>query len=369
MKICCIFNIAPAYRKSIFSLIKSELDADIYSGDHSREGIAQLKMEPHQRLGNIHRGTKLIWQRRAIRKAFSKRYDAYLLTGNAGILSNWVITIIARLLGRKVYLWTHGLRGDESRGTLRKNLAYFRLAGNVILYGDRAAELLRGHGITNITVIYNSLDYAAQLEIRKKTGDQAFLRNYFGNDLPTICYLGRLTPAKRLDMLLRAMQTLECNLVIVGSGTEFENLAKLADKLGINDRVWFYGESYDEIFIGTLLTASALTVSPSSIGLTAIHSLTFGTPVVTHNHAQSQMPEAEVIIDQVTGYYYQQGDQQSLRDTIAAALHKPKNEAACHKIIDQKYNPEAQIKTLKKLFGTEVEHSIVLNNNKQDERD
>lgn len=354
MKVCCIFNIAPTYRKAIFGKILQELDADIYCGDHSSEGISILRNEPKYELHNIYKGSKLVWQKRAIRKAFSRGYDAYILTGNAGILSNWVITFVARLLGRKVYLWSHGLHGNESKTTLRKNLAYFKLAGNLLLYGERARELLAQHGITKTTVLYNSLDYDKQLEIRAKTGDNAFIRNYFGNDLTTICYLGRVTATKKLNLLLRAIYGVECNLIIVGGGDDLEALEALAENLGVADQVWFYGESYDEVFNGTLLANCAVTVNPSSIGLTAIHSLMFGTPVITHDNHLSQAPEAEVIIDGVTGYYYRDNDVSSLRDSILKAITTQKPVQSCYDMIDEKYNPNVQIETLKSIFGTKV---------------
>lgn len=356
MKICCIFNIAPAYRKSIYSLMNEQLDCDMFFGSHSVEGIATLRIDHSQELGNKYKGTKLVWQKKAIRRAFSKKYDAYILTGNAGIRSNWIITIIARILGRKVYLWSHGLHGNESESVLRKNLAYMQLAGNALIYGERAQKMLAEHGFHNTTVIYNSLDYDKQLEIRAKVGDNGFIHNYFGNDLPTICYLGRITPNKHIDMLLRAICNVNCNLIIVGGGASEHQLKSLSAELGIEDRVWFYGESYDEIFNGTLLANCAVTVNPSSIGLTAIHSLMFGTPVITHDHHASQSPEAEVIIEGITGYYYRQGDMESLSETIKQALVKPKPQKECYDIIDKKYNPNVQIATLKNIFGTKIDH-------------
>ena len=42
---------------------------------------------------------------------------------------------------------------------------------------------------------------------------------------------------------------------------------------------------------------SDLTVSPGNIGLTAIHSLSYGTPVCSHSNFNNQMPESEAIIN------------------------------------------------------------------------
>lgn len=350
MKVCCIFNIAPSYRKAIYSLMQAEMDVDIYCGSHSVEGIATIPWE--KELPNVYRNKKLIWQKGAIRHAFAEKYDAYVLTGNAGIRSNWIIALLARLTGRKVYLWAHGLKGNESRLERYKNLLYFRLAGNALLYGEKAQKRLALHGITHTTVIYNSLDFDSQLSIRSKTTDNTFLREHFHNYLPVIGYLGRINAIKKIDMLLTAIKDVECNLVIVGSGSEEEKLRSLASELEMSHRVWFYGECYDEASLGNIISNCAVIVNPSSIGLTAIHSLMFGTPVITHNNHISQAPEAEAIVDGVGGYYYQEGSTESLCQTIKKALAQPKPQKACYEIIEKKYNPHVQIEILKSIFGT-----------------
>ncbi len=349
MKVCCLFNIAPSYRKAIYKLMQAELDVDIYCGDHSVEGIALLPL--NNELSNVYRGKKLIWQKGAIRRAFAKRYDAYILTGNAGIRSNWIIALLARLTGRKVYLWTHGPKGNESRLERYKNLWYLRLAGNALLYGEKAQKRLAQYGFTHTTVIYNSLDYDSQLAIRNQIKNSSLLQDHFKNGLPAICYLGRVIANKKIDMLLEAMKGTECNLIIIGSGPEEQKLRDMATALGITDRVWFYGECYDETLIGTVLKNCNATVNPSSIGLTAIHSLMFGTPVITHDDHISQSPEAEAIVEGVSGYYYRNGSVDSLRQTIRQAIGSPKDSEACYEIIEKKYNPHAQIEILKKVFG------------------
>lgn len=350
MKVCCVFNIAPSYRKAIYELMQEELDVDFYCGDHSVEGIALLPM--NKELRNVYKGKKLIWQKGAIRRAFTKRYDAYILTGNAGIRSNWIIALLARLTGRKVYLWAHGLKGNESRSELYKNLWYMRLAGNALLYGEKAQKRLAQHGFTRTTVIYNSLDYDSQLAIRNRANNETLLHDHFNNKLPVICFLGRVNAAKKIDMLLQAIVDIECNLIIVGSGPEEERLRAMAAELGITHKVWFHGKCYDEDVIGNILKGSAATVNPGSIGLTAIHSLMFGTPVITHDNLTSQFPEAEVIIDGVTGYYYREGSIESLHQTILKAIGSPKQSEACYEIIEKKYNPHVQIEIMKGIFGS-----------------
>lgn len=357
MKICCIFNIAPAYRLAIFRQMDTHLDVDFYFGDDSHEGIALL--DPTQLegfcgyLGNRFRGRKLIWQRRAIGAAFGARYDAYILTGNEGILSNWIITLLARVRGQRVVLWTHGLSGKESWFKRCKNMLYMRLAGHLMCYGERAKALLieRGYDARKIAVIYNSLDYDNQHRILERMGDATFLRNYFGNSLPYVAFVGRLTRTKRIDMILQACARLDCNIVIIGDGPQRTELERLTEELDMQDRVWFYGATLDEQVMGTILYHAHATVSPGNVGLTAIHSLTFGTRVVTHSNLTEQMPEVEALVEGTSGEFFEQNSVESLQLAIAKVLavtpeQREQIRSTCREIIDSKFNPHSQIKIM-----------------------
>lgn len=357
MKFCCIFNIAPAYREAIFKLMDRTSKFDFYVGEESTDGIALMDAREltgfKAYLHNSYKRGKLIWQS-GWYKALRGRYDGYILTGNPGIRSNWLIVIAARLTGRRVYLWSHGLSGKESAMTLRKNLIYFRLAsGRMLLYGENSKRILVEHGFDprKIAVIYNSLDYDNQLRIRDRVGDRGFIRNYFGNDLPYVCYVGRLTHNKRMDQLLEAVVGLDCNVIIIGTGPDQERLETQCERLGLLDRVWFYGESYDQHLIGTVLYHATATVSPGSVGLTAVHSLMFGTPVVTHDNRSIQMPEEESVEEGISGLHFRENDIEDLRHKIATYLGigvaaREEIREQCYRIVETKYNPRVQLEAM-----------------------
>ncbi len=78
---------------------------------------------------------------------------------------------------------------------------------------------------------------------------------------------------------------------------------KHIDKNQSKGRIWLYGACYDEEIIGELIFNAQLCVSPGNVGLTAMHSLVYGTPVITHNNFSNQSPEFEAIIDGKTGSF------------------------------------------------------------------
>ncbi len=89
---------------------------------------------------------------------------------------------------------------------------------------------------------------------------------------------------------------------------EKKRLLKRVNYHSLQDRVNFFGASYDEELNYRLIACSDCCISPGEVGLTAIHSLMYGTPVITHNNFDQQMPEYEAIIPKYNGDYFNFND-------------------------------------------------------------
>ena len=102
----------------------------------------------------------------------------------------------------------------------------------------------------------------------------------------------------------------------LAAGETKEDLETLTRNLGLEDSVWFFGPCYDEQELGDMIYNADLCISPGNVGLTAMHTMVFGTPVLTHNDYPHQMPEFEAIQDEKTGTFFKAGDSASLADSI-----------------------------------------------------
>ncbi len=366
-KVALVLNIAPLYRKAIFTLLDNDPDIDysFYAGEESRDVDVLIDMRSllgfKRYLHNIFRGDKLIWQRGWWRVLFG-RYDAYILTGNPGIRSNWLLMSAARLTGRKVYLWSHGIYGNETPGQLRRNKLYMRMADGLLLYGQHGKSMLLKNGFkeSKMSVIYNSLDLERHKRLRDRFIGAGFMRNIFGNDYPTIAFIGRLTPQKQLNLLIEAVGILSIagtflNIIFVGDGPSTDELSALCRKAGIEERVFFYGECYDEEMIAAVLHNSIMTVSPGNVGLTAIQSLSYGVPVITHGNFREQMPEYEAVREGSTGGFFRQGDSLSLSDKIETwvgimsdAKKREQVRKNCFRTVESRYNAANQCALIKR---------------------
>jgi glycosyltransferase involved in cell wall biosynthesis len=75
-----------------------------------------------------------------------------------------------------------------------------------------------------------------------------------------------------------------CNAVLIGDGEDRLRLEGIVKERGVNKQVWFYGACYDEKQNAELIYNADMCVVPGDVGLTAIHSMMFGTPVISHNY-------------------------------------------------------------------------------------
>ena len=295
-----------------------------------------------------------MWQWGSITWAIKPEFDTVIMHAVPHWPCTWIGGILARMMGKRVFFWGHGYLYEPKgfKGLMRR--MFYAIPNAHMFYGRIAKVIAMKHGWTpeKLHVIYNSLNTSQQRKIRdESTKEQALevRRQIFGNDNPVAICTTRLIAIRRLDLLLDSIHTLKergraVNLILVGDGPESQRLRKQAEQLNLP--VHFEGACYDERRIAQLVMASNVTVAPGKVGLTAMHSMVYGVPVVTHGDAFDQMPEWEAIIPDKTGSLFQSGNVQSLSDAILkwteSQFPDAETQRACHKIIDRFWNPEFQ---------------------------
>lgn len=363
-KLCMLYNFAPKYREAIFRAIDNRWDTDWYFGSNFTDikGLDYEILSNYTELPNVSLFSHWYWQKGAVSLAWNKDYETYFLLGDPHCLSNWILAAYIRLFyGKKkhLYYWTHGWYGKEKRLTRIVKKFYFKMADGIFLYGEYARGLMTkmGFDASKLFVIHNSLDYDKQKAIRGTIAENGIYKNHFGNDNPTLIFIGRLTKVKKLEMLIEAVAKLNesdrpVNVILVGDGTEFEKLQFLSKKLAVESQCWFYGACYDENKNAELIYNADLCVAPGNVGLTAMHSMAFGTPVISHDDFRWQMPEFEAIKPRLTGNFFKKDDLNSLVMAIENWIsNHPDREAvrkSCYNEIDNYWTPEYQMSILEK---------------------
>ena len=140
-----------------------------------------------------------------------------------------------------------------------------------------------------------------------------------GIRVPVIAAMGRLSPQKGFDILLKAFALLEkdCRLLLMGEGEEEKTLKELAGRLGIAERVLFTGflaNPYPALAGATLFVLSSRFEGfPNAL----VEAMVLGLPCISMRCPTG--PE-EIISDGESGVLVPLGDPESLASAIDRLL-------------------------------------------------
>jgi glycosyltransferase involved in cell wall biosynthesis len=215
--------------------------------------------------------------------------------------------------------------------------------------------LKSGFSKNRVFTVFNSLNFPVHeiffsdvaiddlIKIRKEMFPFSF-------DDPVLIFLGRLTKEKKVHYLLKALELLKSkgkryNCLIIGGGPEMQKISELKDSLKLQDSICLFGENYDETLNARFIMMADCCISPGNVGLTAIHCLSLGTPVITHGNLQNQGPEVEVIIPGKTGQFFKEDDINDLSAKIeefVSPKEKKLFEGDCFDVIKKHWTPVNQ---------------------------
>ncbi len=248
-------------------------------------------------------GHDLYFLKGAFRHAISRNPDIIIATGvDFHLIHSLLIFFVFRIiLRRKFYWWSHAGYGNQGRpGHVIRSLIY-RSSSGIFAYSNAGRDNLLAMKVRkqNIVVVNNSLN-------REDYG-------YINNDvfLPrkaqifNIVFSGRITKTKKVDILIKALKILQDQFrfdfkcVVIGGG-DLSHIVQLSKDAGVYEKVLYTGEIYGKEVHNYFLDAD-LFVYPGGIGLSCLHALSFGLPVITSDNFSEHGPELELIIPGYNG--------------------------------------------------------------------
>jgi glycosyltransferase involved in cell wall biosynthesis len=137
-----------------------------------------------------------------------------------------------------------------------------------------------------------------------------------------VVMVARFAPPKAQDQLLRALAPVKDRrwvLQLVGDGPTRTSAERLADRLGMSDRVMFLGERTD---VAKLLAQSHVFVLASNwegFPLTVLEAMRAGLPVVASDVGGVD----EAVVDGETGFLVPRGNIEALRERIVRLIQSP----------------------------------------------
>jgi glycosyltransferase involved in cell wall biosynthesis len=278
--------------------------------------------------------------------------DVAILEYNSGVPSLLPAIRKAHKNGVGVVLWGHGYSVRDTTASRRLRNWLGTKADAVLLYNHEARQRMIAEGFPaeRIFVALNALDQGPIQAARERwladpAGLAAFQREQGLEGRPVVLFVSRLYADNRVDLLLHAVARLadrcpDLVAAIVGDGQERESLRALAERLGIADRVRMPGAVYGEEHLAPWFLSAGVFCYPTFIGLSVLHALGYGVPVVTNRDMWAHPPEAQILEDRVNGLLVDLGEPGSLGEAIATLVENPERagqmgEAGRQKVLEQ----------------------------------
>lgn len=210
------------------------------------------------------------------------------------------------------------LRRAYRRFSWRDMATVFRRCQVVTAPTPLAVESMRTHGFDfPVHALSNGID-ASRYELRPEEVVPS------GNR-PTVLFTGRLDPEKHVDVLLRAVAGIAdrspVRVEIVGQGGEYDRLHRLAQDLGIADRVVFRGYIPDDELRRAYLRADVF-CHPGTAelqSLVTLEAMSASTPVLLAD--ARALPH--LVQEGVNGWLFAPGDDRQLGRQLLRLLQLP----------------------------------------------
>jgi glycosyltransferase involved in cell wall biosynthesis len=225
----------------------------------------------------------------------------------------------------------HVLRGYfgpyRERLFIRVEWLLARMTDAVVTVSDEVRNDLVALGVApreKIVVIPYGFDLSSLVRPEQADRSRARAELGLGQDTFVLGWVGRLTPIKRPEDLIRTLAHLvqsgiDAALVVIGDGPDRPGVEELAARLGVADRCHFVGYQQEMSHWYGLFDAFALTSENEGTPVAAIEALASGCPVVATDAGGT----ATVVRNGETGYIVPIGDTVALAAHLTELAHHP----------------------------------------------
>ena len=288
---------------------------------------------------------RITYQKGLLSLINSRNYQVIIAEFGPSIISNIIALFYAKKLGIKFIWWGHGIKPLSSKLNIKLRIWLANQADAIIFYAPEQAEMFINWGFTEkkVFIAPNSIDVEKIIPLAK-IGD-------FENR-NRILYIGRLIPEKKIDILIhgfaQAWKRLkpETRLTIIGDGPERNKLERLAQTAGIFDKVEFTGGIYDMEQLAPWFNSALVSVSPGCVGLSAIHSLAFGLPMIVARN-EPHGPEVSALQENINCLFFPSDDTKILSEMLIYLFDNKKQwekmAGAASMTISERYNLIAMV--------------------------
>lgn len=263
-----------------------------------------------------------------------KRGDVIVVSSDIHYLSSLWLALRAKLRGISVVWWGHHVSTTSKPFGIKLRFMLMSLlrVDAVLLYTKQGIRWMHEHGY-NHPKIFATGNTVDQLAIKKEIEyyDAVRLRNWqvvnkvSGKNYILFCSV--IKEKTRLEQLIEAMASEEwkmrnVNLAVIGDGPSRAKYCEIAKAKGVEDRITWVGATRDQHVMAPWFLCSKLFVYPGAVGLSVLHAMSYGLPVVLNDNPMQNGPEYEALKMGENGFTFRENNVNDLIKVVAAALDK-----------------------------------------------
>jgi glycosyltransferase involved in cell wall biosynthesis len=215
-------------------------------------------------------------------------------------------------------------------------LEALRRADLAVSYSSAVDRHLAANGIAHRTIV----PYFPTMATKPGSGHE---------DRRRVVFAGRIVGSKGVDVLVRAARHVEAEFVICGEGRRLSDMRRLAEELGIAQRVRFAGWLDGDALADEFANASLVVIPslwPEPFGLVGIEALAAGRPAV----ASATGGIVDWLEDGVSGLCVAPGDEAALAAALNELLADPGRQetmgAAGRRVVAERFSPQTHVTAL-----------------------
>jgi len=375
--------IIPSYRVALFEGLERdpELDISVQASSQTVGGDSSVEMDVasycmNRKLFSFF-GGRVIWQTGFEFIKAGAPGDVVVVCGDMHQLSSLWMAAKAKRRGFGVIWWGHHQSMNAKPFLVKLRLAVAKFVSDCFLcYTDQGIRMLARNGFNASTTFATGNTVDTEL-IRKLTllwdteKTQKFKESNGIQNKRILLFCGVLRQKSRMDVFFQALKIVcskknDVLLLVIGSGEKLQSCKGQVAELQLTENVRFLGEIRSQVDLAPWFMSSELFAYGGAIGLSIIHAMAYGLPVIVHGNANLHGPEFEAMHPGVNGLTFRHNDANDMAEKIISLLNDKEALKAMKKnaleTVRRNYSIESMVARFKECIETASRISLAKRN-------
>lgn len=326
-KILILQTQLPSYRKDFFNiLLKKNKNIDIHYNSLEDDNLflKEIPCNNFKYLGPAYAFLRnksrylFLWQSGLIWRNINN-YNLIIIEGNPRIISNYILLMLSKILRFKIVWWGQLWSGGTKIINYHFKLHLLNYCNAVLFYNihEKYKYLKDSHNDLKLFHLNNGINANYIRNYRK---------NYSSERKYDFLFCGRFTEKSCISLLLQAIHLTKYKFAFIGNNslTNHLDVSQVIIDLNIVNQVDLYDFTTDELILSQIFNNSKIFVYPGQVGLSMLHAMAYGLPLIVHDNSSKQMPEYFCFNDQNSGFTFEYNNLDSLVNRLSSSL-KSKN--------------------------------------------